>query len=445
MTARGPCTGWTSRAAACGSRARPPRPAARGRRRVLDQRRRRHARRPGDDPPARPRVRGRPARPDPARDALARAPLDLPDDRGAARDRAAAVAELPPLPPRRLRRLRRALGRPEGDAFGRAARRFEELGVAALLINCIPPTTPPACSRGFATSPTFRSASTPTSGTCPRPAGATSAPCTPTTSPSSRSPGARRARRSSAAAAASAPSTSPPRAPRSRGRGRATGGSRRAASRPGRGARPAAARAALERPLRTRALPLPFPEIGVEDGVVVPNQASLLVWKHLWRERIGEGARCLDIGCGSGLQAVQLALNGATHGPRAGHRPAAVRNTLTNAFRNGVADRVQAEHRRPLPVGPRRSLRRRRRDPDAAAARPVRAACHPPAPRLLGPQPLRPHDPAAARDAGAARASRYVLQLSLIGAAARRSRASSAQGCARASSISRSSTSASSA
>ena len=30
-------------------------------------------------------------------------------------------------------------GGPEGDAFGRAARRFEQMGVRALLINCIPP------------------------------------------------------------------------------------------------------------------------------------------------------------------------------------------------------------------------------------------------------------------------------------------------------------------
>jgi homocysteine S-methyltransferase len=30
-------------------------------------------------------------------------------------------------------------GGPEGDAFGRAARRFEGMGVGALLINCIPP------------------------------------------------------------------------------------------------------------------------------------------------------------------------------------------------------------------------------------------------------------------------------------------------------------------
>ena len=30
-------------------------------------------------------------------------------------------------------------GGPEGDAFGRAARRFEEIGVGALAVNCIPP------------------------------------------------------------------------------------------------------------------------------------------------------------------------------------------------------------------------------------------------------------------------------------------------------------------
>ena len=66
------------------------------------------------------------------------------------------------------------------------------------------------------------------------------------------------------------------------------------------------------------------------------------MWKHLWRERVGEGASCLDIGCGSGIQAVQLALNGATSVRALDIDPAAVRNTLTNAFRNGVAERVQA-------------------------------------------------------------------------------------------------------
>ena len=45
----------------------------------------------------------------------------------------------------------------------------------------------------------------------------------------------------------------------------------------------------------------------------VPTQGSFLVWRHLFREGVGDGRRCLDIGCGSGLQAVQLARNGAAH------------------------------------------------------------------------------------------------------------------------------------
>ena len=73
-----------------------------------------------------------------------------------------------------------------------------------------------------------------------------------------------------------------------------------------------------------------------------PNQASLLIWKHLQREHVGAGARCLDIGCGSGLQTVTLALNGAAHVHAIDISPAAVSTTLTNAFRNGVAERVSA-------------------------------------------------------------------------------------------------------
>ena len=64
-------------------------------------------------------------------------------------------------------------GGPEGDAFGRAARRFEEMGVGALRSTAFRPTTSPACCPGCATSPTCRSASTRTSATCRRPAGAT--------------------------------------------------------------------------------------------------------------------------------------------------------------------------------------------------------------------------------------------------------------------------------
>jgi cyclopropane fatty-acyl-phospholipid synthase-like methyltransferase len=76
--------------------------------------------------------------------------------------------------------------------------------------------------------------------------------------------------------------------------------------------------------------------------VFVPTQGSFLVWRHLFREGIGNGRRCLDIGCGTGLLSVQLALNGATHVHGIDRDEHATSNTLTNAFRNGVADRVTA-------------------------------------------------------------------------------------------------------
>jgi SAM-dependent methyltransferase len=88
--------------------------------------------------------------------------------------------------------------------------------------------------------------------------------------------------------------------------------------------------------------PLDFPDLKVDPGVFVPTQGSLLVWKYLFREGVGAHQRCLDIGCGSGLQSVQLARNGAAHVHAIDIDEAAVSNTLTNAFRNGVADRISA-------------------------------------------------------------------------------------------------------
>jgi SAM-dependent methyltransferase len=86
--------------------------------------------------------------------------------------------------------------------------------------------------------------------------------------------------------------------------------------------------------------PLPLPELTFDPDVFVPTVGSLLVWKHLLRTGAGAGKRCLDVGCGSGLLAVQLALNGAEQVHAIDIQKQAVATTLANAFRNGVADRV---------------------------------------------------------------------------------------------------------
>jgi release factor glutamine methyltransferase len=77
--------------------------------------------------------------------------------------------------------------------------------------------------------------------------------------------------------------------------------------------------------------------------VFVPTQGSFLVWKHLFRTRVGDGLRCLDVGCGCGIQAVQLALNGAAHVHAIDIDRNAIANTVANAYRNGVGDRISAD------------------------------------------------------------------------------------------------------
>jgi len=234
-------------------------------------------------------------------------------------------------------------GGPEGDAFGRAARRFEELGVGALLINCIPPdhaTGMLSWLRDFTDLPlgvypnlgylsaagwrhdtavehpgyaelalAWREEGAQIIGGCcgvgPEPIAAAAAALTDTR------PGHR---------AVAQPTASQDEAPATK-------------------SRPRAWTDAAGMPLH----PLPFPDIAVEAGVAAPSQASLLVWKYLQRERLGAGRRCLDIGCESGLQTVALALGGAEHVHAIDADPAAVANTLTNAFRNGVAGGVSAE------------------------------------------------------------------------------------------------------
>jgi S-methylmethionine-dependent homocysteine/selenocysteine methylase len=234
-------------------------------------------------------------------------------------------------------------GGPEGDAFGRAARRFQEMGVGALLVNCVPPDHVPGMIswlRDFADLPLgvypnlgylsaggwrselstggaeyaqlalrWREEGAQIIGGCcgvgPEHIAAARGALADTRPATKRAVELPSDERDSLMAAAGAPE------PWIDGRGR---------------------------PL----FPLEFPDLYVDPGVFVPTQGSFLIWKYLFREGVGAHQRCLDIGCGTGLLAIQMARNGAAHVHGIDIDEVAVANTLTNAFRNGVADRVTA-------------------------------------------------------------------------------------------------------
>lgn len=228
-------------------------------------------------------------------------------------------------------------GGPEGDSFGRSARRFEEMGVSALLINCMPPDHVPGMLswlRDFTDLPL---------GVYPNLGYLSSAGWR-----YSESVGAQAYAEMAlgwreegahiiggccgvgpdhiAAAATALAGTSPGRVRRdstihdddpgdpdtsgwSDGRGR-------------------------------HLFPLEVPEVLADTGVARPDQLSFLLWKYLAREAIGAHQRCLDIGCGTGLLTLQLACNGAAHVHAIDVDRAAAANTRANASRNGVGDRV---------------------------------------------------------------------------------------------------------
>ncbi len=230
-------------------------------------------------------------------------------------------------------------GGPEGDVFGRAARTFEEAGVRALLINCLPPDHVPGMLpwlRDFVDLPL---------GVYPNLGYYSDAGWRfdPRAGPEEYAQLALEWRAEGAQIVGGCCGTSPQHLAAAR---KALAGTK--PGRPRSGPPPPepepAEPAAPPRPWVDddgRLLyPLPFPEIVCEPGVFVPTVGSLVLWKHLWRERLGTGRRCLDVGCGTGLLAVQLALDGAEHVHAIDINRRAVANTLANAFRNGVSERV---------------------------------------------------------------------------------------------------------
>jgi S-methylmethionine-dependent homocysteine/selenocysteine methylase/SAM-dependent methyltransferase len=234
-------------------------------------------------------------------------------------------------------------GGPEGDAFGRAARRFEEIGIGALAINCVPPDHVPGMVswlRDFTDLPlgvypnlgyltaggwrndrrvrgdeyaemalSWREEGAQIIGGCcgvgPEQLAATRALLEGTRAGNSRPIVASETNSASGAGAAQ--------------------------------------QASLTDPRGRQLFPLDFPDLIVDEGVSAPTQSSFMIWKYLYREGIGAHRRCVDIGSGTGLLAVQLARNGAAHVHAIDVEEQAVSNTLNNAFRNGVAERVSAD------------------------------------------------------------------------------------------------------
>lgn len=232
-------------------------------------------------------------------------------------------------------------GGPEGDAFGRAARRFEEMGVGSLLVNCIPPDHVPGMVsylRDFTDIPlgVYPNLGYFTNDGWKSDAGVGAAEYAQMAL-SWREEGAQiiggccGVGPDQIAAAASKLEQTKPGVTRHDALTERSNGVKAKAARPGWSDRK-----------QGKLYPLPLPEIVSDPGVAQPTNASFMAWKYIHREAIGSHQRCLDVGCGSGLLAVQMALNGARHVRAIDVDPAAVSNTETNAFRNGVAERVTA-------------------------------------------------------------------------------------------------------
>ncbi len=232
-------------------------------------------------------------------------------------------------------------GPPEGDLFGRAARRFERMGVGALLINCLPVSHVPGVI------PWLRDFTDLPLGVYPNLGHLEGERWRfdERIDPEEYAKLALEWRMEGAQIVGGCCGTTPDHigAAAKALAGTKPGSRREAAAAPEPHDTPVLEVAPWQDSLGRTLYPLPLPKLTIESGVFVPTHGSFLCWKHLFRERIGEGKRCLDIGCGCGILAVQLALNGATSVHAIDVDTDAVANTLANAFRSGVADRVSGE------------------------------------------------------------------------------------------------------
>ena len=233
-------------------------------------------------------------------------------------------------------------GPPEGDLFGRAARRLEEMGVGALLVNCLPIEHVPGMLswlRDFTELPL---------GVYPNLGHLAGSlwRFDDDVDPARYGELALGWRAEGAQIVGGCCGTTPEHIA---GAAKALEGTKPGGERPP-VAVPYAEEADPDAPVRPwvddqgRVLyPLPFPELVVDPGVFVPTQGSFLVWKHLFESGAGKDASCVDVGCGCGILAVQLALNGAASVHAIDINRNAVANTLANAFRNDVSDRVTGD------------------------------------------------------------------------------------------------------